>query len=315
MLNHEIKIFYIFKSLYETGSATQVAKTYSLSPSKMSRYISQLRIISMDTLFIRKKNHFIPTKKAQLLYPKICDAISAIEKIDINTNKLVTDCVIALPATLSVGLPEHLNKLLNKHNIKMNLSVISSNRDVCNKVMDGSVNIAVTNKKCLSQCASRNTCKLTATPVAHGEFLYVIAHKESSMWQKPLSLSNIANYPFVVTQASGFNDDIDPFEEYCKANDIKLNVLMRAQNLASTIEILTSETYHPVSFIGPHSAIKFLSNIQSLRIEKLPDIEYNKLHEDVNKPVYMILSLTNKMKILPNFIVNEISYFIEKSVS
>lgn len=315
MLDSDVRIFYIFKALYETGNASHVAQLYSISPSKVSRYIAQLRDLHMDSLFIRKKTHFIPTKKAEQLYPQVCEIIEKINAITMpqaNEDK-VRDCIIAMPATLTVGLPEYLNNLIKEANAKINLSVISSHREICKKIINGSICIAVTNRHCHQVCQPKDTHLLGLEPIGDGEFVYVVSHKDNPMWQEELILDNIAKYPFVVTQVPGFNDELDPFEVYCQHRGMTLNIPLRTQTLASTLETIIS--HQAVTFIGPQSAIEFLSKFSLLRIEKLAGDEYQKLHEKMNKPIYSLLYLASKKEMLPQIIVDGIQAFISNSVT
>ena len=49
MQDCDVRIFYIFKSLYDSGSATFVSQQHSVSPSKVSRYIAEMREVRKIT--------------------------------------------------------------------------------------------------------------------------------------------------------------------------------------------------------------------------------------------------------------------------
>lgn len=268
----------------------------------------------MDSLFIRKKNRFVPTKKAEQLYPKVCEIVRAIDELAAEQlfNEQMFDCILALPATLCVGLPEYLHKLVIEANANINLSVLSSQRDICREIINGRVCIAITNCNCIPECAPNEKNLLAIEPIATAEFVYVVSHRDNLMWQENLVLENIAKYPFVVTQMPGFNDKLDPFEDYCLQQDIELNVSLRTQSFTSTIEAIISQ--QAVTFIGPIGAINFLSNIPLLRIEKLARHEYEKLHKRINFPTYSMLYLACKRDAFPELIIDGIKLFISESV-
>jgi DNA-binding transcriptional LysR family regulator len=270
----------------------------------------------MDTLFIRKKTHFVPTKKAEQIYPKICEIIVSIENlsITIDTTGSGRECVIAVPATLSVGLPDYLNRLIKKECINIHLNIITSNREICKKILNGEVCIAITNRPCTKtkDCSPIDASKLHVESISVGEHVYVISDRHNTMWQSDLSLENIAKYPFVVIQLHGFNDKLDPFESYCNRHSIELDILLRTQNLASMIDALMLEK--AVSFIGPHSAAKFISNVPSLRVEKLPDYLYQQLHEEMSKPTYSMIYLKDKESSIHKIITDGICSFISTAV-
>lgn len=316
MLDCDVRIFYIFKALYDSGSATIASQQYSLSPSKVSRYISQMRDVYQDALFIRKKTHFIPTKKAKEIYPKVCEIIDLIECLSVNDQDLDSkkECVIAVPPTLCVGLPEHLNQMIQKEGLNFSLKVMPSHRDICKKIINGEICIAITNRACTQtiDCNPKDTNLLHVESISVGEHVYVVSSNTCAIWQENVSLDNIAKYPFVVTQLSGFNDEKDPFEVYCEQHSVELNVYLRTQNLASMIEALVQG--NAISFIGPKSATAFIANVPSLRVEKLANSEYQRLHEVMHKPTYSMIALKSKIGLIPDVIKNEIFKFVAKSV-
>ncbi|MGL4712543.1 MAG: hypothetical protein ACRCWP_08295, partial [Shewanella sp.] len=84
------------------------------------------------------------------------------------------------------------------------------------------------------------------------------------------------------------------------------------QNLASMIEALVQG--NAISFIGPKSATAFIANVPSLRVEKLANSEYQRLHEVMHKPTYFMIALKSKIGLIPDVIKNEIFKFVAKSV-
>lgn len=316
MQDCDVRIFYIFKSLYDSGSATFVSQQHSVSPSKVSRYIAEMREVYNDSLFIRRKTHFVPTKKAREIYPKICEIIGMIENLSANRHEIEVkkECVIAVPATLCVGLPEHLNRIIKQEGWDISLNVISSHREICTKVINGEICIAITNRACTQtmDCNPKYSNLLHVEPISVGEHVYVVSAATSAIWQESISLDNIAKYPFVVTQVSGFNDEKDPFEVYCELRGLALNVFLKTQNLASMIEALMSE--NTISFIGPNSAADFIAKVPSLRVEKLANCEYQRLHEAMHKPTYSMIYLKRNVDVIPSLIKSEVLRFISDSV-
>ena len=112
---------------------------------------------------------------------------------------------------------------------------------ICEDVVKGNVSIAITHRECTrtADCSKQGVSLITAEQVCDGGVIYVVAAENHPLWaQDELLLEDIAQYPFVVTQLPGFNDEEDPFEVFCAKQEMQLNVTQRTASLATLLESL-----------------------------------------------------------------------------
>lgn len=78
---YSLKSLMIFKTLIETGTATQTAKVLGITQSGVSRSLSQLEQNLGMLLFIRQKNRLIATPEAQELHGEILRLVGNIDEL------------------------------------------------------------------------------------------------------------------------------------------------------------------------------------------------------------------------------------------
>ncbi len=317
MLDQEIRAFFVFKSIYETGSARLVAEMYDISQSKVSRYLSGLRDLYADTLFIRKKTGFVPTARAHQLYPVISQVVSLTEElIQQNSRDVdVSECVIAVPPTFSVGLPDYLDKTLKLIYPGLSFSLKPTRRGICEDVVKGNVCIALTHRECTrtADCSKQGVSMITAEPVCNGSVVYVVAAESHPLWQQELLLENLAQHPYVITQMPGFNDETDPFEVFCNSHGLPLSVAQRTASLATLLESLTLS--EGVSLLGTACASEFITRFPGMRSMALPAEEFAKLHLEVPAPKYGFICRQDRREKIPPLLISALKSYIMEQVS
>lgn len=317
MLDQEIRAFFVFKSIYETGSARLVAEMYDISQSKVSRYLSGLRDLYSDTLFIRKKTGFVPTARAHQLYPVVSQIVALTEDLIQQNNREVEarECVIAVPPTFSVGLPDYLEKTLKLIYPGLSFSVKPTRRGICEDVVKGNVCIAVTHRECTktADCSKQGVSMITADTVCEGGIVYVVASESHPIWSQELQLENIAQHPFIVTQMPGFNDEVDPFEVFCKKQELPLNVAQRTASLATLLESLMMSS--GVSFLGTACASDFMTRFPGVRAMPLPTAEFARLHAAVPAPKYGFICRMDRKEKIPPLLISAIKSYIMEQVA
>ncbi|MEJ2481262.1 MAG: LysR family transcriptional regulator [Acidihalobacter sp.] len=65
---HSLKSLIVFKTLFETGTASQAARTLGITQSGVSRSLAQFERALGIQLFLREKNRLISTPEARELY-------------------------------------------------------------------------------------------------------------------------------------------------------------------------------------------------------------------------------------------------------
>ncbi|WP_455385821.1 LysR family transcriptional regulator [Acidihalobacter prosperus] len=78
---HSLKSLIVFKTLFETGTASQAARTLDITQSGVSRSLAQLERNLGIQLFLREKNRLIATPEARELYGEILRLMGNIEEL------------------------------------------------------------------------------------------------------------------------------------------------------------------------------------------------------------------------------------------
>ena len=317
MIDVDVKALVIFRSVYETGCCGETSRLYRISNSKVTRYLSSLRNYYQDSLFIRKKEGFIPTARAKAIYPKVCEITNLLHQISVNEAcvKPKKECTIAVPPTLSVGLPEFMDTELESCSLSTSTHVKHVRPQTCEDMLQGGMCLAVIqdDDTQIQESLQRNKSTLMASPIGTGEFVYIVASEEHPVWFSGLTLADIANYPFVVTAIEGFNDIQDPFEVYCEQNQLPLSSIYKTHSLAGLITRLRSSD--AISFLGTHCAADFVGMVHGLKAVKMSAEQYELLHSVLSKPRYSLLSRSDHACNCPEGFVNGIKSFIAAQIA
>ena len=292
MLNFKLVDIRVFLSIYDSGCSKTTASRLGLSPAKVSRSLAELRQVYCDSLFIRKKSGFVPTAKASALQQDFRQALALLDKqyqMD-QARHQPLEVNIALPPTLSVGLPQRLAEAASQLPSQVTVSIQPLSQRICQQVLNGSLSMAVTHRECrkLKDCVSQNSDQLQVRRIGEGQFLYIVAAEDHPVWQRERILENLAEYPFVITQVIGFNNEVDPFEVWCEQWGVELQVDRKVHSLASLIERLLNS--QAISFVGTRCAAKFIDSFDGFRSEKLDGDQYDWLHSYQPKPQYSLLT-------------------------
>ncbi|QFU23581.1 LysR family transcriptional regulator [Shewanella sp. YLB-09] len=317
MIDVDVKALIVFKSVYETGCCSETSRLYDISNSKVSRYLASLRDYYKDSLFIRKKEGFIPTARSRAIYPKICEITELLTQISFNENSITAkkECVIAVPPTLSVGLPEFVDTELGScsHNISIHIKHVRP--QTCEDMLQGGMCLAVVqdNDPRIQEFLRRHKSALMSTPIGLGQFVYVVAREDHPVWCSALTLADISNYPFMVTAIEGFNDLLDPFEVYCEQHKLPLGTIHKTHSLAGLITKLRSSD--AISFLGTRCAADFVGIVHGLKAVKMCSQQYEQLHSILPKPSYSLLSRRDHSCDCPKGFVMAIEEFILNQIS
>lgn len=76
----DLNLLTIFEAVYDTRSASRAADQLALSQAAVSHALGRLRQVCGDELFIRAGSQFVPTKAAQILYPKVQEALRLLRR-------------------------------------------------------------------------------------------------------------------------------------------------------------------------------------------------------------------------------------------
>ncbi|WP_394202542.1 LysR substrate-binding domain-containing protein [Shewanella waksmanii] len=312
MLNVDLETLLIFKTVYETGCCGSASKKYQVSNSKVTRCLTVMRDYYRDSLFIRKKDGFLPTKKSVEIYPYICEIVETYRKISLldDVDNIKNECVIAVPSTLSVGLPEYIDLEFPEIETDTTVTIKPLRNIACEDLLQGNISLAIIQQENVSIRAGlqKHSSEINCKPIGQGESVYIVAQENHPLWQTDIMLTNIAEYPFIITAVAGFNDKLDPFEAYCEAQNIPLRTVHKTHSLAGLIGKLRQSLC--VSFIGTQCAAEFVGLMQGLRVQKMDDEQYQLLHSIVNKPSYSMVYRCKDEAYFPEAFTDKLAGFI-----
>ncbi|MBV7316313.1 LysR family transcriptional regulator [Shewanella sp. NIFS-20-20] len=316
MLDQELRALFVFTSIYETGSARLVSEMYQISQSKVSRYLAVLRDIYADTLFIRKKAGFLPTERAHQLYPLIKQMTQLTDQlIELNRRQVqVHECVIAVPALFSVGLPEYLQRTIALNYPNITIVIKPSRRAICEDVIKGNVCLAITSRDCTrtSDCSKQGVSMVEADYIAQNEVVFLVANEQHPIWETDQTIENIANYPYLVTQTPGFNDLLDPMEACAKELGFPLVVSQRGASLATLAEaIIDGES---TALLGARCAAEFMAKFPGIKMAPLSKLEFARLHHVMPAAKYSCICRQDRQDKIPPLLVSAIKDYLAKQI-
>ncbi|MCE8027968.1 LysR family transcriptional regulator [Halomonas daqingensis] len=124
---HSLKALAVFKTLFESGTASQAARTLGITQSGVSRSLAQLEENLGIQLFLREKNRLVATPEARELYDEILRLMGNIEELrhsvlalkEFGTSRLR---IAAIPG-LSFGFVPRLVASLLEENRQFSISL------------------------------------------------------------------------------------------------------------------------------------------------------------------------------------------------
>lgn len=280
----------VFKSIYDSGQANIVAKELRISAPKVSRCLNSLRLAFNDELFYRRQQALRPTPFADKLYPiacNICGSVSQLEAPSFSNLFEQDNAVLHMAVTPVVMRP--LAKLLSKKSVQ-------------NQV--GQVRLSLWDDHSMEQIhkgeldfglgfESNHEHELIQQKVGGCHSICIVAKDTHPLWKfkDNLSLEAICEYPFLYISGKGFNDKIDPLEQYSRENGLPLKNISFVKTYEEWLAHL--QTINSFSF-APIFELDIANNIPGLKAEVLPQIEADKLHSSLKEPQFYFIERTNQ---------------------
>lgn len=302
--------FQVFVLVYESLNSLSVAQTLNVPASKISRCLNSLRHALDDPLFYRKQYGFEPSEMATRIYPemkKILELAGQACTVDMDdNNRLKQELTIACPTGLCVKLSRCLQEHAQEHGQHFTVIVKPINHHVDNEIQHGNVDVAISFESSSSEGVKSQF-------ITKGTGLYVAGGHDHPIWRRsPLpQLEEIIDYPFIVADCPAFNDRIDPLEVY--ANDINrsLEVEVKVSGLTELADQLDNSS--SLTFVGQKYAAEFLSRMSDLEVRRLPQDQFDLLHQRMGVPSYYLLS-PPRGRNLPEWLLPAISEFVTSTV-
>ncbi|USD38121.1 MULTISPECIES: LysR family transcriptional regulator [Ferrimonas] len=302
--------FQVFVLVYESLNSLSVAQTLNVPASKISRCLNSLRHALDDPLFHRKQYGFEPSEMATRIYPEMKRVLElagqACSLGQEENNRLKQEIVIACPTGLCIKLAQYLQASANENNQHFTFNVKPITHHIDSEIQHGDIDVAISFESSTAE-------GVRSQFITEGNALFVVGNHQHPIWQRSIQpqLKEIIDYPFIVTDCPAFNDRIDPLEVY--ANDIgrHLNIETKVSGLTELADQL--ETSRGLTFIGQKYAAEFMDRLSDISIRRLPQDQFDLLHQRMGVPNYYLLSHPRQQQ-MPEWLLSCIEQFIINSV-
>lgn len=198
----------VFRHIFESGHANEVARTLGVSASKISRSLNALRVAFNNDLFYRRQQGLKPTLLAEKLYPNICvftDSLDQFKKLLVDEYEYHEELVLklgVLPMFMRV-VAERLSQPEIKSKIGK-VQIISWDDNSIDNLHKGDLDFGITYELAEGY-------ELTQEKIIDTDALCVVANEQHPIWQlKNILLEDLSEFPFVYIANKGFNDRLDP---------------------------------------------------------------------------------------------------------
>jgi DNA-binding transcriptional LysR family regulator len=274
----------VFKLIYETGFANFAAKELAVSAPKISRCLTSLRAIFNDELFFRRQQGLKPTPLAERLYKPVCQLCDMASQIERVAEDRLNHCQmpllhIAVSPSIITSVAIALSNL--PRDIIGKVKLHSWQADTEELIYNGDLDFGI-------GFETQNAHGLEAYPIAKVRSLCVVGNINHVFWDTGanINLEDIIQHPIVYLRCTGFNNRIDPLQLYCQTHSLLLEDIECVRNLEDWYWHMLTMDSLALTICNEGS---FAQKIPQLRVERLPDSEFNKLNTAMPMPSYSLI--------------------------
>lgn len=185
----------VFRALMTSSTATEAAKSLSISQPAVSKVLCQLEEELAIRLFERIKGRLYPTPEAHSLYTeveKVLGAVNAVERLALDMRDSGTGrvSVAALPTMSNILLPELIGIYRDvMPNVRVSVQVLPS-LSIVDKVMEGHVDIGILGD-------STEVPTLKAEDLLECRCVVIMPREHPLSACKTVRLSETLDFPFI----------------------------------------------------------------------------------------------------------------------
>ncbi|GLP95438.1 LysR family transcriptional regulator [Paraferrimonas sedimenticola] len=281
----DISVFFVFKKVFETQSVGIAAKELGFQPSKVSRALAALRAALDDELFVRRKAGLTPTLTAANLYDNLSPALAqfntAFDNIDADTHN-TKKVAIHVSSYLIAAFANKLSQTCCNSSINSSDFLLHEvNESSADRLQSGEADIVISQQPVHGKDIEHEL-------IGEQKTLYVMAAPSHEIWQAgdPGDLDSLAKFPFIYLSRDGFNDRIDPFESYCRENDILLREICKANSYAEWIANVSSGRF--VTFVGSQQIMQHTVEFGGFKAIEMAKQTASILHQSLMIPRFYI---------------------------
>ncbi|KFZ37622.1 hypothetical protein HR45_09365 [Shewanella mangrovi] len=283
----------IIVNLCENKSATQASKILNIPQSKISRCLRNCRSIFGNELFERKKYGLIPNDYAKSIYPiakEIVEHAQRFNQIGQQHKGHERWFEVAIPGLVSYLYPKALMKSVKQENKHFHLNFSPWNASTLQAIMDGEITLGV--------CCGNHQ---EATALVEKNFevesikslteLFLVCASDHPILQGEITLEKIAQYPFIKTEVGCNPRSTCPFEDYCHANGIPLNIDICISSVSSLFLYLQEN--QALSLMPYRAVYDVLPDVPMIHGCRISDTETQKMFAYATPKTVEMISSTN----------------------
>ncbi|WP_176819345.1 LysR family transcriptional regulator [Ferrimonas sediminum] len=281
----DVSVFFIFKKVYETNNVGIAAKELGFQSSKVSRSLTSLRNALDDELFYRRKSGLVPTATASKLYDNLSPALSlftsAFDRIDSESSRSKKIIVHITPFLLSALSRRLKEECQQRKQDASDIVLLEGDENTSPNLLSGEADIVVSERPIYGRGVQHER-------IGQQESLFIIASKHHEVWSNTDidSLRDLAKHRFLYQSREGFNDRIDPFESYCRDNNILPQEIYKVSSFCEWLANLSTGRY--ISFVGTKEVKDYTLQQGDFKAIAMSDDSINILHQSLMLPKFYL---------------------------
>ncbi|MCE9790413.1 MULTISPECIES: LysR family transcriptional regulator substrate-binding protein [Shewanella] len=192
---------------------------------------------------------------------------------------------LVTPGLISYAYPKALMQAIKQQNKQLHINLNSWSCNSLQGLIDGNISAGLCSCHYPQELQSIGS-KLQIEALRKLDSLYLICNKNHPLLSRELTLETIAEYPYINTDLSIGPNTLSPFEDYCRINNLDLNVEMTITGISSLSAYL--EASQAVALVPYKAVFDLLGEEPLLHLCKLSEMETTRLF-NVTEPLTLTL--------------------------
>ncbi|WP_339087213.1 LysR family transcriptional regulator substrate-binding protein [Shewanella chilikensis] len=192
---------------------------------------------------------------------------------------------LVTPGLISYAYPKALMQAIKQQNKQLHINLNSWGCNSLQGIIDGNISAGLCSCHYPQELQAIGS-KLQIEALRKLDSLYLICNKNHPLLSRELTLETIAEYPYINTDLGLGPNSLSPFEDYCRINNLDLNVEMTITGISSLSAYL--EASQAVALVPYKAVFDLLGEEPLLHLCKLSEMETTRLF-NVTEPLTLTL--------------------------
>ncbi|WP_412502622.1 LysR family transcriptional regulator substrate-binding protein [Shewanella chilikensis] len=192
---------------------------------------------------------------------------------------------LVTPGLISYAYPKALMQAIKQQNKQLHINLNSWGCNSLQGIIDGNISAGLCSCHYPQELQAIGS-KLQIEALRKLDSLYLICNKNHPLLSRELTLETIAEYPYINTDLGLGPNSLSPFEDYCRINNLDLNVEMTITGISSLSAYL--EASQAVALVPYKAVFDLLGEEPQLHLCKLSEMETTRLF-NVTEPLTLTL--------------------------